>query len=173
MKKLCYLLVLAVLITACDQKQRYFADSEEITTLKNVIIAYESGDMDAWRSHFADTAKIYHNTTKPISIDENIKGQQELVANFSTYGFDHEDEYIEMVKDKKDETWVYYWATWKGTLKGNGETITIPVHLAARFVDGKIVTEHGYWNMAPLENALKAMAEASANAAEQGDDAVN
>ena len=71
-------------------------------------------------------------------------------------GFDKTDDHIEMVVDKKDETWVYYWATHKGTLK-NGKELTIPVHLAVRFDGGKIVAEHIYFDATELNNEIAAM----------------
>ena len=63
MKKL-FLLGLAVILFASCQKpeQRYFAESAEIDVLKAGIVAYEAGDWDTWKGHFADTAKIYVNS---------------------------------------------------------------------------------------------------------------
>lgn len=68
-----------------------------------------------------------------------------------------------MVKDKEGETWVYYWATWNGSLKANGKELSVPVHLAIRFVDGKAVTEHGYWDSAPINAAFEEIAAAESS----------
>lgn len=95
MKKLFLLGLAAISLVACKQEQRYFAESAEIDSFKAVLTAYESGNLDAWKSHYADTAKIYANSIKAISVDENLKGQGEMIANFSSYGFDHEEEHIE------------------------------------------------------------------------------
>ncbi len=145
MKKLFLLGLAVMLFTACQQEQRYFAESAEIDFFKSERDAYESGDWDKWKSHFADTAKLYVNSTKSVTVDQRVKYLKEAVSNLSSYGFDKEKQYTEMVVDKEDETWVYFWATWNGVTK-NSRKISTPVHLAARFIDGKIVTEHIYFD---------------------------
>jgi len=162
MKKLFYLVFVVITITAC--KQRHFMESAEIDSFKAVLAAYESGDLETWKVHFADTAKIYHNATEGISVEDNLKRQQEMIANFSSYGFDKDNDYMEMVIDGKDETWVYYWADWTATLKANGKTLTIPLHLAVRYINGKAVKEYGYWDNTPINNAFDEIAAEAAAA---------
>ena len=163
MKKLIYTLLVVITITAC--KQRHFMESSEIDSFKAVLAAYESGDLEAWKGHFADTAKIYHNTKNGVSVEDNLKSQQEMIANFSSYGFDNDDDYMEMVIDGENETWVYYWADWNGTLKANGKTLSVPVHLAVQYVNGKAVEEYGYWDNTPINEAFAAIAAENAAAA--------
>ncbi len=57
-----------------------------------------------------------------------------------------EKEEYEMVVTDDKETWVTFWGIWKGTLKSSGKVYQIPFHTTARFIDGKIVAEYGYWN---------------------------
>lgn len=163
MKKL-FLLGLAIIVfTACQNKpQRYFADSAEIETLKSGIKAYESGDWDTWKSHFVDTAKIYVNSIKPIGLEERGKGLEAMTSAMSSYGFNHDKEYIEMVLDKEDETWVYYWAAHKGTFADTNKELIIPVHLAVQFVNGKIVEEHVYFDATTMNAEFTAIATAKA-----------
>ena len=79
---------IVLLFVACkSDKQRYFSTSNEIDVLKSGIIAYETGDWTKWRSHFADTAKIYPNTKNPINIDVRLKELQDMATLFSNYGF--------------------------------------------------------------------------------------
>ena len=80
MKKL-FLLGLAItMFYACQNKpQRYFGESAEIETLKAGINAYESGDWSKWKTHFADTAKIYVNTASPVSVDERRSSYGDLI----------------------------------------------------------------------------------------------
>lgn len=147
MKKIFLVAFAVMLFTACQNKpQRYFAESAEINTLKAGIEAYEAGDWAKWKSHFADTAKIYVNSTEPLTIAERAKSLETMANTMSSYGFNRDKEYIEMVLDKEDETWVYYWALHKGTLAANNKELSIPVHLAVQFVDGKIVEEHVYYD---------------------------
>ncbi len=153
-----------ILFTACQEKheQRYFAESAEIEVLKAGISAYESADWDVWKGHFADTAKIYVNSKESITVDARIEGLKATTTAFSSYGFDRSDEYTEMVIDKEKETWVYYWAQHEGTLAANNKQISFPVHLAVQFADGKIVTEHIYFDGTEMNNALEAIAAEAA-----------
>ncbi len=161
MKKLLLLCLSVILFTACQQEQRYFSESSEITSMKASITQYADGDWEAWSSHFSDTAKFYINSNKAINIDEFKQGQLGLLSNFSSYGFVKEGSFTEMVLDSDDETWVNYWATWKGTLKANGQEIDIPVHITSEYVDGKVVQLYNYWDSAPITNALAEIEEAN------------
>lgn len=163
MKNLLVLGLIVVLFTSCqEQKQRYFAESAEIETLKSGIMSYEAGDWETWKSHFADTAKVYVNSAKPMSISERAEGLKQMASMMSSYGFDHDKEYIEMVLDKEDETWVYYWATHNGTFAANGESLGIPVHLAVQFVDGKIVAEHVYYDGTEMNKMIEELTSSEA-----------
>lgn len=164
MKKVILLVLVGVLFIACEKhEQRYFAESDETKTLEAGIAAYESGDWDKWRSHFADTAKIYVNSKDHVSIDDRVAELKEMSGAFSSYGFDKDDDYIEMVIDKEKESWVYYWANHNATLQ-NGKELSIPVHLAVRFHEGKIVAEHVYFDGTELNAEVAAMAAAAAAA---------
>ncbi len=165
MKKLLVLLLAVILFIACEKKpQRYFAESAEIETLKSGINAYETGNWDKWKSHFSDTAKIFVNSTKPLTAEKRLEDLKAMTSAMSAYGFNHDKEYIEMVLDKEDETWVYYWATHVGTFAANKKELSIPVHLAVQFVDGKIVEEHIYFDGTAMNSEFAAMAAAEAEA---------
>jgi len=162
MKKLFLLGLAIVLFTACQEKQeqRYFAESPEIDVLKAGIEAYEKADWDTWRGHFADTAKIYVNSKTPISLDARVTNLKETSEAFSSYGFEKNDTYIEMVLDKKKETWVYYWAQHNATVAANNKALSFPVHLAVQFADGKIVEEHIYFDGTEMNKAFEELAAA-------------
>lgn len=161
MKKLSLLGLALLLCVACQNKpQRYFSESAETKTLLSGIKAYEAGDWDTWRSHFADTAKIYVNSTEPVTVSERAKSLSQMTSAMSSYGFNHDKEYVEMVLDKEDETWVYYWASHKGTFAATNKELTIPVHLAVQFANGKIVEEHVYFDATAMNSEFTAIAEA-------------
>ena len=161
MKNFFLLGLIAISLVSCQQQeQRYFADSAETETLKAAIAAYESGDWEQWRSHFVDTAKVYVNSTDAVSIDERLAQFKEMTPAWDSYGFEKEDQYWEMVKDKEDETWVYFWGTHAGTIKPTGKNLRIPVHLAVQFVDGKVVEEHVFFDGTAM-NAEMLMAQNS------------
>ena len=159
MKKLIFLGLALILITACQkQEQRYFAESDEINTLKAGITAYETGDWVKWKSHFADTAKVYVNSNDAVTAQARMEELKSAVGNFSSYGFDKEKEYVEMVLDKDKETWVYYWAQWNAELSANKKTLSVPVHLALQFINGKIVEEHIYFDGTEMNKEMSALA---------------
>ena len=163
MKKL-FLLGLAVLLfAACQQqeKKRYFSESPEIEAIKANVTEYNNGDWETWRTHFADTAKLYINSLKSISASDLENAQKELLSNFSSYGFQDEGTFIEMVIDNDDETWVNYWANWHAKFKANGKEVDVPVHFTAQFVDGKIVEFHDYFDVSALNNEIAALSNMS------------
>jgi len=162
MKKLILLGLALILVTACQkQEQRYFSESSEINTLKAGISAYESGDWDVWKGHFADTAKIYVNSKNSVNVDTRLNELKEAAAAFSSYGFEKKDEYMEMVLDKEKETWVYYWAQWTGEIATNKKKISVPVHLAVQFTDGKITKEHIYFDGTEMNREMALLKEAT------------
>lgn len=162
MKKLILLGLAIILFTSCQQaEQRYFSESAEIDALRAGIVAYEAGDWDTWKGHFSDTAKIYVNSKSSVNVDTRLIELKAAAAGFSTYGFDREKEYIEMVLDKDKETWVYYWAQWNGVIAANSKMISVPVHLAIQFVDGKMVEEHIYFDGTEMNNEMAALANMS------------
>lgn len=160
MKKLTLLGLALILITACKQEQRYFTSSPEIDSLKAGIADYENGNWDTWQDRFADTAKIYVNSKESKSVSERTAELKELANAFSSYGFEKEDQYAELVIDDDGERWVNYWANWTGILKANAKTISVPVHLTNQYIDGKVVEEYVYYDGTPLYLAMQELAEA-------------
>ena len=161
MKKLILLGLAVLLFTTCQQEQRYFAESAETKTLEAGIAAYESGDWDKWKSHFADTAKIYVNSNESMSVDARMAQFKETTPAWANYGFDKAKAYIEMVVDKEDETWVYYWAPHNGSIKATGKELSMPVHLAVQFKDGKIVEEHVFFDGTEMNKEMAALSTMS------------
>tara|TARA_R100001369_G_C3323435_1_gene169320 strand:- start:1309 stop:1863 length:555 start_codon:yes stop_codon:yes gene_type:complete len=154
MKNIFLLGLAIVLITSCESnvKQRYTQQSPEIETYKQMISDYENQNWEAMASHYADTAKIMNNVTEKNAktIAEEVKTGKEDASFFSSWSYvDGESEY-EMVTTDKGETWVNFWGLWEGTLKSNNKVYSIPVHITARFVDGKIVRELGYWDISKI-----------------------
>ncbi|RFN60086.1 nuclear transport factor 2 family protein [Marixanthomonas ophiurae] len=172
MKKLFLLGLAIVLFSNCESnvKQRYTQQSPEIDTYKKVIDAYEKKDWKALASHYADTVKIMNNVveTEGQTLSELVASNKEDASLFASWNFvDKESEY-EMVITDKNQTWVNFWGLWEGNLKANNRTYSIPVHITARFVDGKIVKEFGYWDPSKImldmqEIQMKEMEETANN----------
>lgn len=160
MKKVILLGLIIILIAACQQEQRFTESSPEIDEVKALISDYHDGNWESWMSHYADTAKIYHNTWKAgVSVKETAESLKTILSNVSSYHFDEGDDEIfyEMVKTDNEQTWVYFWGNWKGTLAANNKELEIPVHLAFRFIDGKIVIEDGFYNLSEFTAELNAI----------------
>ena len=172
MKNVLLLALAGLFVIACQEKQavRFTTNSPEISSYKKGIEAYEKADWASWAGMFADTAKLYHNVwDTPASVAEVQEGHVNTLANLSSYGFDKEEMVFEQILDDDGETWVNFWGHWKGTIKANGKTLSIPVHITAQYVDGKIVREYGFWNLSEYVDEMQALqAAAEAAAAEEG-----
>ena len=164
MKKLIILFISCFLIIACDDKKdekvRYTQKSDEINTLKNLLKNYEEGDWETYKTHFADTAKLYYNSREAVDVAAATAAHKENNAALSSYEFPDDQDEFEMVVTDDDETWVNYWGSWQGTIAENDSTIYIPVHITARFIDGKIVSEHIYYDNSGISQALSDLEEA-------------
>ena len=75
MKKFLILFLVTAILISCNKEKeeekevRYTQNSEEINTFKAAIKDYESGNWESYAKHYADTAKIYVNSTDPLSVD--------------------------------------------------------------------------------------------------------
>lgn len=136
-------------------EQRYAQNSPEIETVKSLINNYDNKDWAALKMHYADTSKTNFNNSKTMSIDDLIEYHQTNDVNYSSRGFVTKESEYEMVLTDDGETWVNFWGLWSGTLAANGEEVATRIHLTARFIDGKIVRDYGYWDSAPLILALQ------------------
>lgn len=165
MKKVCLLGLAILLFMACQQKgpARYATTGAEIDAVKSLVEDYHKGNWEGWLGHYADTAKIHHNTSDKVSqapkeVMEQLKG---LLAATSSYGFEG-DPFFEKIIDDKGETWVNFWGNWKGTIAANNKELEIPVHLTLQFVNGKIVEEHGYYNLSEYMATMQELEAAKA-----------
>ena len=150
MKKLILLGLTIILFASCQQtEQRYFDESAEIETVKQLYQLMEDANYAEIRATYNDTAKIYRNSEKSVSIDELIASYNETRKGFSMFSF-KDSIYPEMVITKSGHTWVNTWPTWVGKVKGSDEEITVPAQIAFRFENGLIVEDYGYWNYLPI-----------------------
>ncbi|VAV86196.1 hypothetical protein MNBD_BACTEROID02-232 [hydrothermal vent metagenome] len=160
LKKLVLLSFTVILFTACqnNKPERFTTTSPEIDVVKTLVKDYHDGNWEAWLTHYADTAKIYHNTWKTAATPkETIANLKVILANTSSYHFDEGDGNIfyEMVINDYDQKWVLFFGNWIGTLAGNGKTIEIPVQLTLQVENGEIVTEYGFYDISGFTAALQ------------------
>ena len=158
MKKIIYFLIAFILFTACSTEKpvRYFSSSPEIEITKSILKDYVEANWDAFKLHYAETALVANNVLKEkgIPIDSAIAVYKEEHELFTAISYVAKEEFFEMVLTDDNETWVNFWGLWVGTLRSTGEKFEIPIHITFRFMDQKVVLEHGYWNSAAVEMAL-------------------
>ena len=157
MKKIIGVAILVLsMILGCNTKSenRYSTSAPEIDQIASLISTYEAGDWTAWEGHYADTAKVYHNSLEAVSPEELMQGFKESLEPMKSYKFQENDQFKEMVIDDRGRKWVNFWGNWEGVIAENEKKIVIPVHITAQFVDGKIVEEHAYYNMEPMMLAM-------------------
>ena len=155
MKKLILLGLTVILFASCQQtEQRYFDESDEIETVKQLFKLSVDGKFDEVRAFYNDTAKIFINSTKGISPDESTAEDKKSREGFSMFTL-KDSIYAEMVITKSGNTWVNTWPTWVGKVKGNDEEITLPFQASFQFKDGKIVREESFYNALPIYLAME------------------
>ena len=164
MKKSILLGLATVLFISCQEKdtERFTTTSPGIDVVKALVKDYEDGNWDAWLSHYSSDAKVQHNEFElsPSELQEILKQD---ITNYTEYAFSHEDGeiFFEQIIDDKGDKWVYLWGLWKGKIKGYDKEYQVPVHLACKMVDNKIVEEHGYYNRSAIDATFKEMAMAA------------
>ncbi|MDN3492923.1 nuclear transport factor 2 family protein [Winogradskyella bathintestinalis] len=162
MKNILLLGFAIILFTACEnQDERYTQQSSEIETVKKAIKNYNDKTYDT--SIYADSAKTFFNSNskdKFMSYKETVAYHKANDKNYSRRGFTDNDPEYEMVVTDDGNTWVNCWLEWKATMAANGKTITIPIHLTYKFVDGKIVRQVGYWDSSEVVLELQAIESA-------------
>jgi len=160
-------IVLLIGATACQTEQtkkQYFEESPEIEIAKKAIKAFTNGDLEVYRSCYADTAIFWHNvyfTKDPgITIDEQLNFLSSIL-DFQEYYY-YEDEIWEMIIQNDGENWVHFWGNFITKYSGDSIEISVPIHFAFSIVENKIVYEAGFWDNLPFylaEQRLAAMNE--------------
>lgn len=158
MKKLILLGLTLALFISCQEKHqvRFKTSSSEIDEIKALLKDYEDGNWTNWATHYADDAKIFVNTLESVSTEQMNKYLTETISNLASYGFSHEDDEIfyENIIDDKGDNWVYFWGTWEVTVSGTNKELEVPIHIAFKMVENKIVTEHAYFDPSSVTNAI-------------------
>jgi len=165
MKNLFILFSCIFLLISCNQnnkeeeKIRYTQDSEQINTFKNVLQNYENGEWDEYQSHFADSVELFYNSRESIDVSAAVAMHKQNNSALFSYDFVDSENEFEMVVTDAGETWVNFWGEWEGTIAENDSMIVIPVHITARFEDGKIVKEYLYFDNSGMNDALRMLEE--------------
>ena len=57
-------------------------------------------------------------------------------------------------KSSSGEQWLMFWGVFRGEIAENQNVVRVPIHITARFENGKIVEESGYWDNQIISNAF-------------------
>ncbi|NNE76966.1 MAG: nuclear transport factor 2 family protein, partial [Pricia sp.] len=152
MKEIILTTLVVVFIASCQPKteERYSTNGPEVDLVKSLVNDYHNQDWEGWLGHYADTAKLHHNSPEDIFLtpSETSEALKDLLATTSSYKFDDENIYYEKVIDDKGKTWVNFWGNWRGTIAASNKELVIPVHLTMNIADNKIQEEHAMYNLA-------------------------
>ena len=148
-----FLLAAILMVLIACQDKRYSESGPEIEAYKKSFDGLFSGNDDLFMDLYADTARIYYNSVSPLTPEEALFGMRQTLEQFSDYEYESGD--YEFVTTYEGRQYLGFWGLFRGTLKENGETVRVPVHISARFVDGKVVEETGYWDNQIITNALE------------------
>ena len=153
-KQFAVILMVSISLMACNQDNRYTQSAKEIDLFKQSLNDYVNQNWEALANHYADTAKIVHNTNlkNAKTVAQFIEKEKANAMIFNDIKYLDSESDFEMVTTDKGETWVNFWGIWQAQLKENGQLYEIPVHITARYLNGKIVSEHGYWDNSDADN---------------------
>ncbi len=158
MKKLILVLAIVVETIAPAKGQDTFvtlSDGPLIEALRGIIADYVAQDWDSYGAAFADTVKFYSNTTEATSLENKIASHKQGFTTFENVEIS--SALYLSIETPGGETWALVWAAWTAKVIGSDEQITVPVHVAARFENGKVVVERGYWDNEPINAVAAAM----------------
>ena len=112
MNKTIILSLILILFISCEKKEapKFTTSSSEIEIIKTLLTDYEQGNWTNWATHYAEGARIRHNTVDPITTEELQKNLSVVIKNLSEYKFSQEEKeiFIEMIVDDNGDNWVYF-----------------------------------------------------------------
>lgn len=153
MKRIAVLLILLLtVVTSFAQKKNgtVYSEHESIDKTRQLWKAFVSGDVDTYRSYFADTIGYIRNDGELTRIPNNNFGNnvnwwKENVDNVMVK--DDEPAYPDAIEYDQGGLWVQDWIRLSGTHNESGINLNIPVHNLYSFnKDGKIAMMVQYFN---------------------------
>ena len=170
MKKILGLIAVSVIILAsCESKKEGTASAEapkgsgytldssaNVDAVKKLNYAFPAGDSTAVYACYGEGAKV-HDNLHVVSVQENFRGVNALVSQGLSLKFEKFDAIFEVVNYKPSPdgytNYVVAWVTMSAK-KGN-KSVTVSMHQAFAFKDGKIMEEWDYYDSSELMNLMK------------------
>jgi len=136
-----------MIVTACAAPApsiQVQTEGPAIDSIKQYFDAYLAGDWEKMRSVFHDTAAVYHNTSTKISADSLVNYHRIRRALYDNIAIEYL--HLQQTTYPGAGTWRNAWVHLKLTIKGSGEVITLPVHMAWHMAGDKVGAERAYYD---------------------------
>lgn len=154
MRKITFLLILLLIVgvNSFSQKKNgtIFSEHESIDITRAVWEAVVNGDVEKYRSFFADSAYLVLNgDTKPLMANDQLaKGLPEWVSAYENLKVgDQKPAVPDAMEYKEGGTWVQDWLLVTGIHKKTGIILDLPVHCLYAFNEaGKITALFEYYD---------------------------
>lgn len=160
MKKYLLFLVLgltSLMLNAQKENGIVYSEHEAIGKTKAMWAAFIKGDKEAYSNFFADTIWIDVNGSYWKVLKKDMGGYIDWWKNFENLTIqDDKPAFPDAIDYKQGGLWVQDWQIWKGTHKATGIKLKLRVHSLYSFdKNGKITSQHGYYNNDILEKIEK------------------
>ena len=162
MKKLVLCFLVSASMIACNNKQNESTVDESISTVariddnysqmvkKHILEDYTRNDYAKFDEIVSDSAKVYFNSTTPISKSQWKESAQLHHVYFDSINWEKNDLYIKtntIIKDEKHENkivkagniYTLVWFTWNGIGKTTKIKVANPGHIVFEWKNDKIV----------------------------------
>lgn len=144
-------LLVVVCLPACRTAGTYSERGEHIELMKGLLAHFADSEWYAYGTAYADSALIFVNSVSPMTVEERLASLQSQRSLFEDVSI--ADPLFGEVHNADGEVWVLTWGSWTGRVRDSEWQVAVPVHIAARFMDGKVDQEWVYMDQAPLDVA--------------------
>jgi hypothetical protein len=161
MKKLLCIALMISTLFACNNKQNESTVDESISTVvriddnysqmvkKHILEDYTRNDYAKFDEIVSDSAKVYFNSTTPMSKSQWKELAQSHHVYFDSINWDKNDLYVKtasIIKDEKHENkiikagniYTFVWFTWNGIGKTTKIKVANPGHIKFKWENDKI-----------------------------------
>lgn len=178
MKNVFFIFAMSSVLVACNNSKTEFQVDETITTVSRIDDHYSNAikelNEDYTKNEFtkfdemvSDSAKVYFNSSKPMTKQEWKELAQSHHLYFDSIRWEKNNYYVKtdsLIKDEKHETntlkagniYTIVWYTWKGTGKTTHTNIENEGTITFRWENNKISAARFTFDPTPLMNEVAA-----------------
>jgi hypothetical protein len=179
MKKLLCIALMISTFFACNNKQNESTVDESVSTVariddnysqmvkKNILEDYTRNDYAKFDEIVSDSAKIYFNSTTPMSKSQWKELAQLHHVYFDSINWEKNDLYVKtdsIIKDEKHENnivkagniYTLVWFTWNGIGKTTKIKVANPGHIIFKWENNKIAMARFSFDLTALKEEIAA-----------------